>query len=78
LDCGPKIGFCVLLTSDGTGLYATKDIALAKRKFEEFNIDRSIYVVDSAQSLHFQQVFKVLEHLGFKQASKCFHLAYGV
>jgi arginyl-tRNA synthetase len=78
LDCGSKIGFCVLLTSDGTGLYATKDIALAKRKFEEFNIDRSIYVVDSAQSLHFQQVFKVLEHLGFKQASKCFHLAYGV
>ena len=77
LDCG-KLGFCVLLTSDGTGLYATKDIALAKRKFEEFKIDRSIYVVDAAQTLHFQQVFKVLNHLGFKQSSKCFHLAYGI
>eukprot|EP00818_Percolomonas_sp_WS_P003387 CAMPEP_0117445150 /NCGR_PEP_ID=MMETSP0759-20121206/5638_1 /TAXON_ID=63605 /ORGANISM="Percolomonas cosmopolitus, Strain WS" /LENGTH=775 /DNA_ID=CAMNT_0005237299 /DNA_START=222 /DNA_END=2549 /DNA_ORIENTATION=- len=72
------MGFLVLITSAGTGLYATKDLALAKRKFEEFKIDRSIYVVDSGQSLHFQQVFKTLELLGFKQASKCFHLAYGI
>lgn len=73
-----KLGYCMLLTSAGTGLYATKDLALAKRKFEEFKVDRSIYVVDVGQSLHFQQVFKTLELLGFEQAKKCFHLAYGL
>ncbi|KAL9644034.1 hypothetical protein ABK040_005502 [Willaertia magna] len=73
-----KLGFCVLLTSAGTGLYATKDLALAKRKFEEFHVDRSVYVVDVSQSLHFQQVFKTLELLGFEQAKKCKHLAYGM
>lgn len=78
IDLGKQYGYCVLLTSDGTGLYATKDIALAKKKFEEFKIDRSIYVVDAAQTLHFQQVFKVLEKLGFKQAPKCYHLPYGI
>lgn len=72
-----KLGYLMLLKSDGTGLYATKDIALAKRKFEEFKIDLSIYVVDYSQSLHFAQVFKCLEKLGYQQAEKCFHLAYG-
>lgn len=73
-----KLGFFLLLKSDGTGLYSTKDLALAKRKFEEFKIDRSIYVVDFSQSLHFSQVFKTLEKLGFEQAKHCFHLAYGL
>lgn len=65
-----------ILRSDGTTLYSTKDLALAVVKFERYHIDRSIYVVDSAQSLHFQQVFKVLELMGFPQATQCFHLAY--
>lgn len=73
-----KLGFFLLLKSDGTGLYSTKDIALAKRKFEQFKIDKSIYVVDFSQSLHFSQVFKTLEKLGFPQAKQCFHLAYGL
>ncbi len=73
-----KLGFCMLLKSDGTGLYATKDIALAIRKFAEFGIQRSIYVVDFSQSLHFKQVFKTLEIMGWQQAQKCFHLAYGL
>jgi len=46
----------MVLKSDGSGLYATKDLALAKRKFDEFHIDQSIYVVDAAQTLHFKQV----------------------
>lgn len=71
-----KLGFCLLLKSDGTGLYATKDLELAKRKFEEYEIERSIYVVDTRQALHFSQIFKVLELLGFKQASNCYHLSY--
>jgi len=78
IDLGKKLGWCMLLTSAGNGLYATKDLALAKRKFEEFKIDRSIYVVDMGQTLHFQQVFATLEKIGFKQAKKCYHLAYGL
>jgi len=67
----------VVLRSDGTSLYSTKDLALAKQKFEEYHVDRSIYVVDFRQSLHFQQVFKILELWGFPQAAKCYHLSYG-
>ena len=71
-----NLGFCLLLKTDGTGLYATKDIELARRKFEDFKIEKSIYVVDMRQALHFKQVFKALEHLGFEQAKNCFHLQY--
>jgi arginyl-tRNA synthetase len=68
----------VILRSDGTSLYLTKDLALAKIKFEQYHVDRSIYVVDVRQSLHFQQAFKILELWGFPQASKCYHLAYEI
>lgn len=71
-----NLGFCLLLKSDGTGLYATKDIELARRKFQDFKIEKSIYVVDLRQALHFKQVFKTLEKLGFEQAKDCFHLQY--
>jgi len=67
----------VILRSDGTTLYSTKDLALAKQKFEKYLVDRSVYVVDFRQSLHFQQVFKILELWGFPQAAKCYHLPYG-
>ncbi|MCX6070274.1 MAG: arginine--tRNA ligase, partial [Chloroflexi bacterium] len=72
-----KYRTAVVLRSDGTTLYLTKDLALAKQKYEQFHVDRSIYVVDVRQSLHFQQAFKILELMGFPQASKCHHLAYG-
>jgi arginyl-tRNA synthetase len=71
-----KLGFCLLLKSDGTGLYASKDLELARRKFLDFKIEKSIYIVDVRQELHFKQVFKVLERLGFPQAKDCFHLKY--
>ena len=72
-----KYRTAVILRSDGTTLYLTKDLALAKDKFEKHKVDRSVYVVDNRQSLHFQQAFKILELWGFPQAEKCFHLAYG-
>jgi arginyl-tRNA synthetase len=72
-----KYRTAVLLRNDGTSLYLTKDLALAKVKFEQYHVDRSIYVVDFRQNLHFQQAFKILEMLGFPQASKCYHLSYG-
>ncbi|MFP3854228.1 MAG: arginine--tRNA ligase [Anaerolineales bacterium] len=72
-----KYRTAVLLRSDGTTLYLAKDLALAKQKFEEYQVERSIYVVDVRQSLHLQQAFKILELWGFPQAEKCYHLAYG-
>src|SRR5215207_23293 len=67
----------ILLRSDGTTLYLTKDLALAKIKFEQYHVDRSIYVVDIRQSLHLQQAFAILKLWGFPQAEKCYHLGYG-
>lgn len=72
-----KYRTAVILRSDGTTLYLTKDLELAKVKFEKYHVDRSIYVVDFRQSLHFQQAFKILELWGFPQAAKCYHLSYG-
>lgn len=73
-----KLGFAMLLKSNGSGLYMTKDLALAKRKFDSFKIDKNVYVVDAAQSHHFSQVFKVLEMFGYEQAKNCIHLPYGL
>jgi arginyl-tRNA synthetase len=72
-----KYRTAVILRSDGTTLYLTKDLALARDKFERHHVDRSIYVVDFRQNLHFQQAFKILELWGFPQAAKCYHLSYG-
>jgi arginyl-tRNA synthetase len=73
-----KYRTAVLLRSDGTSLYLAKDLALAREKFETYHVDRSIYLVDFRQSLHFQQAFKILEMWGFPQAAKCYHLDYGL
>ena len=67
----------IIMRSDGTTLYLTKDLALAKVKFEQYHVDRSIYVVDVRQSMHLQQAFAILKLWGFKQAEKCYHLGYG-
>lgn len=68
--------FFMLRKRDGTGLYATKDLALARLKFEEYRIDRSIYVVDVRQSDHFRHVFLTLKKMGFDQADRCQHVPY--
>lgn len=67
----PQLGVWVLLRADGTPLYSAKDIALAERKFDEFKIDRALYVVGSEQQQHIYQLFKTLELMQFKQAKKC-------
>ena len=71
-----KLGLCLLIKGDGNGLYATKDLELARRKFQDHGIQKSIYVVDKRQSLHFKQVFKTLEKIGFQEARNCYHLEY--
>ncbi len=67
----------VVLRSDGTALYATEDLALVKHKFADYpDLVKSIYVVDVRQSLHFTQVFKILEISGLEQAKHCEHIPY--
>jgi len=68
----------VLLRSDGTSVYITQDIALAKEKYEDFRYDLSIYVVATEQNYHFKVLFEVLKMLGFSFADKCYHFAYGM
>jgi len=68
----------VILRSDGTSLYSTKDLSLAIKKFTDFPLDQSVYVIDVRQSLYMKQIFKVLEILGFDWATRCYHLAYEI
>ncbi len=71
-----KYRVLVVLRSDGTALYATEDLALAKIKFTDYDLSKSIYVVDVRQQLHFQQVWKTLEIAGYEWAKRCEHLSY--
>ncbi|MFH0891851.1 MAG: arginine--tRNA ligase [Candidatus Falkowbacteria bacterium] len=61
-----KLGVLMFLRSDGTALYPVADLALARTKVNNYELDRSIYVTDTRQSLHFKQLFKVLELSGLK------------
>jgi arginyl-tRNA synthetase len=68
----------VLIRSDGTTIYMTQDLYLAQKKFQDYNLTKSIYVVGSEQDMHFKQLFAILKKLGLKQAEGCFHLSYGM
>ena len=73
-----KYRVLVVLRSDGTSLYSTKDLSLAIKKFEQYHLDRSIYVIDVRQSLYMSQIFKVMELMGYAWAENCYHLAYEI
>jgi len=66
----------ILMRKDGTSLYVTQDIFLAYQKKEDFDYDKSIYVVANEQDLYFKQLFAVLDMIGFKEDK--FHLSYGM
>jgi arginyl-tRNA synthetase len=68
----------LLLRSDGTSVYITQDLGTALLKFEEFHMDRSVYVVGSEQDLHFRILFALLRRLGVPWAEGCRHLSYGL
>ena len=68
----------LLKTSDGTTLYATRDIATAEYRWSTYHFTRSLYVVDRGQSLHFKQLFKLLALAGNDWASKCEHIPFGL
>lgn len=71
-----NLGVWVLLRSDKTVLYSAKDLALAQQKFTDYKINKSIYVVGAAQSLHMQQLFKTLELMKFPYAKNCIHIPF--
>ena len=66
----------VLLRKDGTSIYITQDIYLAYQKKEDFDYDRSIYVVGNEQDLYFKQLFAVLDMIGFEEDK--YHFSYGM
>jgi len=77
IDLSPyKLGFAMFLKSDGNGLYITKDLELLRRKFADPNVTSSIVVVDQRQKLHFQQLYKTAELMGYPQACKSSTLLY--
>ncbi len=68
----------LILKSDGATLYATRDIAAAIGRKETYHFDTSLYVVAYQQDLHFKQLFKVLELMGYDWAEECKHVAFGM
>lgn len=67
-----------VLRSDKTTIYITNDLALTKKKFEKFKLDKGLWIVGSEQDLYFRQLFKIFELLGFKWAKDCVHLSHGM
>ncbi len=67
----------VIIKSDGTTLYITRDIAAALDRYKKYNFDKLLYVTDVAQKLHFSQLFKVVELMGNDFAKNMEHIAYG-
>ena len=69
---------CLIRKSDGASLYATRDLASAIYRHDQLKGDELIYVVGADQNLHFKQVFKVLEMMGFNWSSHCHHVGFGL
>ncbi|MBQ3219634.1 MAG: arginine--tRNA ligase [Clostridia bacterium] len=69
---------CLILKSDGSTLYATRDMAAAVYRKNTYNFDKCLYVVAYQQNLHFKQFFKVLELMGKDWAKDMVHVAYGM
>lgn len=68
----------LLVTQDGTTLYATRDVAAAKYRWTNYHFARSLYVVDRGQALHFRQLFKLLKKAGYDWADRCEHVPFGL
>ncbi len=73
-----KMPPCLLRKSDDASLYATRDLAAAIWRHDKHDADRLLYVVGADQKLHFRQLFKVLELMGYEWASGCVHVDFGL
>ena len=73
------LGVALIKKSDGSSIYITRDIAAAIYRKETYDFYKNIYVVASQQSLHFQQLFKILELMGYEEcADGCVHVPFGL
>ena len=68
----------LLLRSDGTSVYMTQDIGTAEMRYEDYPIDKMIYVVGNEQNYHFQVLSILLDRLGFKWGKELVHFSYGM
>lgn len=68
----------LVLRSDGTSVYITQDLGTAQLKYNDFHMDKSIYVVGNEQDYHFKVLFLILRKLGKAGADGLFHLSYGM
>ena len=73
-----KLGTALIKKSDGSSLYITRDIAAAVYRKENYDFYKNIYVVATQQNLHFQQLFKILELMGYDWANQCVHVPFGM
>ena len=69
---------CLILKKDGATIYATRDLAAAVYRQNTYHFDKCLYVVAYQQDLHFRQVFRVLEKMGYPWAKDCVHVAFGM
>ncbi len=68
----------LLRKKDGATLYGTRDLAAAQYRWETYQFERSLYVVDRGQGLHFKQLFRTLELAGLEWSSRCKHVPFGL
>ncbi|MDR6943940.1 arginine--tRNA ligase [Mucilaginibacter pocheonensis] len=68
----------LVLRSDGTSVYITQDLGTAQLKYNDFHMDKSIYVVGNEQDYHFKVLFLILRKLGKIGSDGLFHLSYGM
>lgn len=68
----------LVLRGDGTSVYITQDIGLAKQKFEDYHLDKSIYVIGDEQLHHMKVLKEIIRKLGMPFADKIYHLSYGM
>ncbi len=73
-----NLGVALIQKSDKATLYATRDLASAISRFEEYKFDKMFYEVGQEQILHLKQVFKILELLGYEWAKECVHIYHGL
>ena len=69
---------CLIIKSDGTTIYATRDLAAAFYRKNTYNFDKCLYVVAYQQDLHFRQLFKVIELMGCEWAKDMVHVSFGM
>lgn len=68
----------LVLRSDGTSVYITQDLGTAQLKYDDFKMDKSVYVVGNEQDYHFKVLFLILDKLGKSWAKGLYHLSYGM